>query len=74
MTMYPNPVYTEATLRNDRDRTLRAAEQYELQRAFRELAQQRREKRKDARTLRKMERGERRHEFVQHLRLTRGRA
>ena len=74
MMMVPNPTYAEDVAREYRERTMRAAEEYELQRAFRELDRQRRERRRTARTVRKMARAERRHEIVRLFRPTRGRA
>ncbi|QDP95050.1 hypothetical protein FOE78_03190 [Microlunatus elymi] len=73
MSMYQSPNFPEP-FRNDRDRSMRAAEAYELQRAFAELDRQRREQRKLNRTLHKIERTERRHQFIRHLRPNRGRA
>jgi hypothetical protein len=48
MLNYPNPLYNEviATLDRDRDRSIRAAERYEIEQALRVLDEQHRSERK----------------------------
>jgi hypothetical protein len=43
---YPNPVYHEVLVALERDRSIQAAERYELERALRELDQKRRSERR----------------------------
>jgi hypothetical protein len=61
---YPNPVYHEVLVQLERDRSIQAAERYELEQALRELGQKHR---KEQRARRRHRLGRYRHLVLERL-------